>query len=206
MELNALEIGKKVRKLRNSRGLTQHDLANKSNISRSYLSDVEGGRYNPSIETLKDIANALGVQLIELLGDAEHNKQGIKIPVLGRVVAGIPLEAITDIIDYEEISAEMAAKGEYFALKVRGESMAPRIKDGDIVIIRKQPDINSGDLAIVIINGYDATLKKVIKQEGGILLSASNPEVYPPKFYTDEDIVKLPVEVLGKVVELRAKF
>ncbi|MEG1413499.1 MAG: S24 family peptidase, partial [Acidaminococcaceae bacterium] len=131
---------------------------------------------------------------------------GVKIPVLGRVVAGVPLEAITDILDYEEISVDMARTGEFFALQIKGDSMTPRICEGDVVIVRKQPTVDSGSLAIVLINGEDATLKQVIVRPDGIMLQAFNPAVYPTHFYTCADIKKLPVTILGKVVELRGRF
>ena len=131
--------------------------------------------------------------------------KAVKIPVLGTVMAGIPLEAIEDIIDYEEISVEMARQGDYFALKVKGDSMEPKISAGDVVIVRKQDDVDSGDLAIVLVNGNEATIKKVMKFNGGINLVPNNP-AYSVMTYTNEQIESLPVNVIGKVVELRAKF
>lgn len=131
---------------------------------------------------------------------------GVKIPVLGHVVAGIPIEAIQEILDYEEIDEALASTGDFFALRVVGVSMEPRIREGDVVIVRKQPDVDSGDTAIVLVNGDEATVKKVKKLPDGIMLIANNPEVYEPKFYNRQQIEELPVVVLGKVVELRAKF
>ena len=128
-----------------------------------------------------------------------------RIPVLGKVVAGIPLDAIEDIIDYEEIPHSMAKSGEFFALQIKGDSMEPRIKEGDVVIVRKQPDVESGEVAIVLVNGDEATIKKVQKFNGGINLVPSNP-AYEVKTYSKDDIESLPVSIIGKVVELRAKF
>ncbi len=198
-----LNIGANIKRYRKLRGFTQQELADKSNISRSYLADIENGRYNPSIETLGDIATALGTDVNALIDSVNDNV--ITVPVLGRIVAGIPVEAITDIIDYEEITKEMAGNGEYFALQIRGDSMEPKFSEGDVVIVRKQPDIESGDIAIVLINGEDATIKKVKKHETGIFLISTNTN-YAPKFFSCEDIEKLPITILGKVVELRAKF
>lgn len=87
--------------------------------------------------------------------------RGVRIPVLGRVVAGIPIEAVEEILDYEEITPELAATGEFFALKIRGHSMEPRMMEGDVVIVRKQEDVESGDVAIVLVNGNEATVKRV---------------------------------------------
>ena len=129
----------------------------------------------------------------------------VKIPVLGKVAAGIPIAAIEDIIDYEEIPADMAKTGEFFGLKIKGQSMEPRILDGDVVIVRKQEEVASGEIAIVFVNGDDATCKKFMKHENGVSLVSFNPS-FPPQFYTKEECEKLPVRIIGKVVELRGKF
>ena len=94
---------------------------------------------------------------------------------------------------------------EYFALQIKGQSMEPKISDGDVVIVRKQPDVDSGQIAIVCVNGDHATCKKVMKQQSGILLQPLNP-AYEATFYSTEDIENIPITILGRVVELRAKF
>ncbi len=132
-------------------------------------------------------------------------KSAVKVPVLGLVRAGIPMDAVEYIIDYEEISEDMAHQGEFFGLQIKGDSMEPKISDGDVVIVRKQPDVENGEIAIVLVNGDEATIKKVQKFNGGINLIPSNP-AYDVMTYTNEQIEKLPVQILGKVVELRAKF
>ena len=117
----------------------------------------------------------------------------------------MPVEAIEDIYDYEDITPEMAEHGEFFALKVRGDSMSPRMLEGDIVIVRKQSDCDNGDIAIVLVNGYDATIKKIKKSENGIALIPLNT-AYDPLFYTNEEILLKPVTIIGKVVEQRRKY
>ena len=84
--------------------------------------------------------------------------------------------------------------------------MEPRFIEGDTVIVRRQPDVESGEIAIVLVNGDEATMKKILKQQSGITLIALNPAVYEPHFYTNEQIEELPVVIYGKVVELRGKF
>lgn len=128
-----------------------------------------------------------------------------KIPVLGRVAAGIPLDAIEEIIDYEEIPPKMAADGEYFALQIKGDSMEPKISNGDIVIVRKQSTAADGDIVIALINGDDAVCKRLKIYQDGIALISSNP-TYEPLYFSNEDIEKKPVQILGEVKELRAKF
>lgn len=131
--------------------------------------------------------------------------KGISIPVLGSVPAGIPLEAITDVLDYEEISPALAARGEYFALKIKGNSMAPRICDGDVVIVKKESAIDNGDVAIIMVNGNEATCKEVQFSKAGITLVGWNVTEFQPIFYTKEDVETLPVRIVGRVVEVRIK-
>ncbi len=188
-----------------------YTIAEKLNLSPATISRYNNGKMLPKLATLYQAADILNVSPEWLMGISDNKSishiksKAVKIPVLGTVVAGIPLEAVEDIIDYEEISVEMARQGEYFALKVKGDSMEPKISAGDVVIVRKQEDVDSGDLAIILANGNEATIKKVMKFNGGINLVPNNP-AYEVMTYTNEQIESLPVNILGKVVELRAKF
>lgn len=202
-------IGERIKEARKSAGLTQLELAKKTELSRSYIGDIEKDRYNPSVSTLQLIATATNTPLEDLLPSTKTVSpagRGVRIPVLGRVVAGIPIEAVEEILDYEEITPELAASGEFFALKIRGHSMEPRMMEGDVVIVRRQDDVDSGDVAIVLVNGDEATVKRVKKQEEGITLIATNTSVYEPHFYSNKEITELPVRILGRVVELRGKM
>jgi repressor LexA len=144
--------------------------------------------------------------LEETSKDSSPTGRGVRIPVLGRVVAGIPIEAVEEILDYEEITPELAATGEFFALQVKGDSMLPKLEEGDIVIVKKQEDVETGDIAIVLVNGDEATIKQVKKVEGGIMLYGFNPDVYEPHFYSNRQIESLPVRILGKVIESRRSW
>lgn len=202
-------IGERIKEARKSAGLTQLELAKKTELSRSYIGDIEKDRYNPSVSTLQLIATATNTPLEDLLPSTKPvspTGRGVRIPVLGRVVAGIPIEAVEEILDYEEITPELAATGEFFALKIRGHSMEPRMMEGDVVIVRRQDDVDSGDVAIVLVNGDEATVKRVKKQPEGITLIATNTSVYEPHFYSNKEISDLPVRILGRVVELRGKM
>ncbi len=204
-------LAERIRAYRKALGLTQVDFAEKFNISKGTIAMWETGKRTPDTETMMKIANFFGVTTDELLGlnpnryEDIPNGKGIKIPVLGKVQAGIPVEAVEDILGYEEITPELAETGEFFALRIRGESMEPRMLDGDVVIVRQQPDVESGDIAVVLVDGENATVKKIVKQKNGISLVAFNP-VFEPIYYSNEDIESLPVIVLGKVVELRGKM
>lgn len=142
----------------------------------------------------------------EAIADAQARfSNGRKIPVYAAVAAGIPIEAIEDIVDYEEIDAALAATGDFFGLRIKGDSMEPRMREGDVVIVRKQEDADNGDIVIVLVNGNDATVKKLKKESSGITLIPFNP-AHDTQHYSREDVAFLPVRIIGKVVELRAKF
>ena len=175
----------------------------------------ENGKREPKFEVLEAFADFFNVDMNTLLDSqssatpapiAPTRRQGVRIPVLGKVVAGIPIEAITDILDYEEIDPELAKTGDFFALQVQGASMEPKLYDGDVVIVRRQPTVESGETAIVLVNGNDATVKQVKEMPAGIMLIGHNTAVYEPHFYSQQEIENLPVQILGKVVELRRKF
>lgn len=130
----------------------------------------------------------------------------IKIPVLGKVPAGTPIEAIQDVIGYENIPATMFNSGEnYFALKIDGNSMSPDYKNGDIIIVKQQEDCNSGDDCVVMVNGDDATFKRVIKQNNAIILKPLNNE-YEPYYFTLKEIITKPVKIIGVAIEIRRKL
>ncbi len=206
-------LGEKIRKLRKENGWRQDQLADILNkefglkIDRVMISKWETGYQTPVLYTISCLAKVFDVSIDFLNGDGivKHNKKGITIPVLGYVRAGIPIEAVEDILDYEEISMDMASKGEHFALSIKGDSMEPRITEGDVVIVRKQDIVENGELAVVLVNGNDATVKKFYMNENGVTLISTNPS-YEPFYYSKEQVEKLPVQIIGKVVELRAKF
>ena len=200
-------FNERLKTLRIQRKMTQSELAKKIYISQPAYSKYEVGTASPNPETLSKIADALDVSVDYLLGsDSQPARPGyIRVPVLGRVAAGIPIDAIEEVIDWEDISAEAAGDGEYFGLQIKGHSMEPKISDGDVVIVRRQPDVDSGDIAVVLVNGDDATVKKVKKSPQGVTLIPSNP-AYEPMYYSNKEIESLPVQILGRVVELRAKF
>lgn len=196
-----------LKEIRKSKNMTQQQVAKLLGIQQQSYARCESVDIKSiSPERLMELSRIFGVSLNTLLGiEKNQTEKGYQIPVLGIIPAGIPIEAIEDIIDYEEIPQAMAKTGEFFGLKVKGDSMAPRIQNGDVVIVRKQDDCETGDVCVVMVNGFDATLKQVKKDYNGITLVPFNDE-YKPMFYSNKDIQELPVKILGKVVELRGKF
>lgn len=185
---------------REQKGYSQKEFAKFCKIPNSTYNQYETGKRQPDLETLQQLADKLETSVDFLIG----RKNGVKIPVFGNVAAGVPISAIEDIVDFEEIDEELAANGEYFGLKIKGDSMEPRMTTGDVVIVRSQPTVETGDIAILLI-GDEATCKKVKLTNEGMILISFNPS-YDPMFYTNLEIEQLPIRILGKVVELRAKF
>ncbi|MBP3431781.1 MAG: helix-turn-helix domain-containing protein [Clostridia bacterium] len=191
-----------LREIRLNKGLTQKKVAQQLGIEQQSYARLESTDIKSiSIRRLNELSNIFQVPIETFIENTNKNK----IPVLGTIPAGIPIEAIEEIIDYEEIPQTMAAKGEFFGLKVKGDSMSPRIQSGDVVIVQKQEDANSGDVCVVMVNGFDATLKQIKKDYNGITLVPFNKE-YKEMFYSNKDIQELPIKIIGKVVELRGKF
>lgn len=204
--------GDKLYELRKARNLTLDELADKFNnlseynVSRSAISRWENGKTEPSATAMSLYAKLFNVDMNSLLDiDRKEHTKSVTIPVVGKVPAGLPAEAFEDIIDYEEIPESMARGGEYFGLAIKGDSMYPRILEGDVVIVKKQSTADSGDIVIALVNGYEGTCKQLFKYKDHIELKPFNP-MYKPFVYSNEDISSLPVTIIGKVVELRGKF
>lgn len=207
-----MNVGEKIKQIRKSKGLSAETVAERIGVSPATVYRYESQYIeNMGIDKLIQIARVLDVDPSMLLYYTDDNLvknkiEGIRIPVLGYVRADIPIDAIEEIIDYEEIHPNMADSGDYFALQIKGDSMEPKFSEGDVVIVREQPDVESGEIAIVLVNGDEGTVKELVKYDNGsIALVALNP-AYPPMMFTPEQIETLPVRVIGKVVELRAKF
>ncbi len=206
-----------LKKLRKEKKYSQMELASMLGVSRSTVAMWESGASRPDAALLMKIAEIFDTTVDIVLGRAEptsekpgSSKGSVRIPVYGETAAGIPILAIEnydsdDPDDWEDISAEMARSGEYIALRIRGDSMEPRMKTGDVVIVRLQPDVETGDTAVVRIGSDEATCKKIKKTRDGIMLISTNPS-YEPMLFSNKEITALPVSIIGKVVELRAKF
>lgn len=194
-------------------GLNQADISRMLGVSESAVGKWLKMKSTPRMGIVEKLSIHFGIKKSDLLeaskSDSDllgaHENQGVKIPVVGCVAAGVPISAIEEILDWEEIPLKQARTGEFFGLKIRGSSMEPRIYNGDVVIVKKQNDADSGDIVVAQVNGDEALCKKLIKQESGIILQSLNQD-YPTYFFSQQDIENKPVTIIGKVVELRAKF
>ena len=214
-----MDYSDRIRELRKGKHLNQEQLANLIGVTKQAISQYERGVRKPDIPTIDALCDIFNVSSDYLLGkenvtiryvgkdeiDKLESSRSIRIPVFSHVAAGVPIDAIDDIVDWEELSGDMASTGEYFGLKVKGDSMQPRIAEGDTLIVRQQQDADSGDIVIVRINGDYATCKRLMKYSGGISLISFNPS-YEPFVFTSEEIQKKPVEIIGKVIENRQKY
>lgn len=183
-------------------------LTSKLGLNPSYFGDVLSGRNTMSDERINIVATLLGTTYEYLTDQTDDpTKGGVKIKVFGDVAAGIPIMQIdnfdpSDSSSWEEITNTMARNGDYFALRIKGDSMTPEMREGDIVIVRYQPTAETGDIAVVAVNGDMATCKKIRRDKQGIYLISLNTD-YPPMFFSNEQIEELPITILGKVVEIR---
>ena len=217
-----MTLGSIIKNYRSEHALSMDAFSERSGISKAYISLLEknkhpktGKEIAPSIQCIRQAAQGMNISFDELFAlldgkvvvddNNTETSKGISINVLGRVAAGIPIEAVTDIIDTEEIPEEMARTGDYFGLLIKGDSMTPGICNGDVVIVRQQDDAENGDIVIATVNGTDAVCKRLRKYRTGIELISNNPS-YETMEFSNEDIDQKPVRIIGKVVELRRKF
>lgn len=210
-------LGENIRHLRIKRGYSQDYLAEQLGYkSYTTIQKWESGVSEPPMKKFKELAQLLNIDINDLANKdltldsinttlSTSVQKSVTINVLGRVAAGLPIEAVENIIDTEEISLELARTGEFFGLQIHGDSMEPRMYEGDVVIVRQQEDAESGDIVIALVNGSDATCKRLIKYAQGIHLMSLNSK-YEPVTFTNEEIEEKPVKIIGKVVELRGKL
>lgn len=192
--------------------MTQTELAKLLNYPEMTVSNWINAKTYPRIDKIEKMANFFGVTKADLVEDnsIDNNinyisrlSNTVKIPIYGTIIAGIPAHKEDNIDGWVEISQSRAKSGDYFALRVTGNSMNPNFIENDIIIVRKQLDVDSGELAIITVNGDEATFKKIVKSENGVTLVPLNVTDYSPIFYSNEQIESLPIKIIGKVIELR---
>ena len=200
-------FSKNLKYLREKHGMEQIELANLlGRKSSSSISEWESGKYSPKIGVLSQIASIFHVELDDLMNkDLSFKpsnlipiKQTKLIPVIGSIACGSPIFAEQNVIDTVAFPVELLPSGEVFFLKAYGDSMEPDIKDGSYVMIRKQEDVENGEIAAVLLNGdEDSTLKRVRKMGNTILLEAIN-DAYEPYLVNEEN----PARIIGKAVKV----
>lgn len=214
-----MRLGEVILNYRSENGISQDKFALKSGISKSYVHVLEKGIHpdtgevvHPSVGMIRKAAVGMDMDFNELFNmldedillksdDILNDTNSVRIPVLGRVAAGQPIDAVEDILGYEEIPVELAERGDCFGLRIKGNSMEPRIYDGDTVIVLKQDTADSGNIVIATVNDDDAVCKKLVRYDKTTVLRSLNPS------YDDIDVTNSPdFHIIGIVVELRAKL
>ena len=185
-------------------GTGQNELAKHIGVTPAAVNNWTRGTNVPRMEKIDKICAYFGVSRNDLVSDSK--RKDYRIPILGTVVAGVPMEAIENIDGYIDKTPKMMDDADYFALKIKGQSMEPELHEGDTVIVRVQPEVENGQIAIVTVNGDEATCKQVVRSKDGITLIGYNPVVYPPHFYSADQVNSLPVKVIGRVIEVRRDY
>lgn len=212
-----MTFGEKLKSIRLNRHMSQDDLSKILGTSKQVISRYENGLTTPKIDVAVRYAKKLHLPVnflvdnaIETLHDAELEsaraapyKPTHKIPILGRIPAGAPMYADENIDGYTY--TELNGGAEYFALRVQGDSMnAARIHDGDLLIVRRQSFVDNGQIAVVLVDGEDATVK-IFSHDGDMitLLPQSHNPAHKPQIYS---LSEHKIDVLGLVVEAKCKI
>lgn len=208
-------MARNIRYYMNILNVSRNDMCDALGVKYTTLTDWIKGKSYPRIDKIELMANYFGVSKSDLVEDksaqsvaedsTEYKTKMVKIPIVGTVAAGVPISAIEDIQGYEEIPEQLAHTGEFYALRIKGDSMSPDIRNGDVVIVRVQPVADNNDIVIASVNGDEATCKRLKRYETELCLVPINPD-YETMRFTPQEVNTLPVSVLGKVIELRRKY
>lgn len=203
-----MSIGTNIKKLREKAGLSQGELAKIINVSDKTISTWENDTRIPRMGAIQKLADYFHVQKSDLIEDKSqtdlpegafpYNPIMHRIPILGSISAGLPLYAEQNIEGYTY--TDLNSNGEYFALRVRGDSMnAARIYEGDILVIRKQDVVEDGDIAVVLVDDMEATVKRFYHNNGTVTLmpQSTNP-IHTPQIY---DTKKVRIKIVGRVMQ-----
>lgn len=203
---NSVEIGKIIKSRRTAMNLKQTDFADRLGIHKSTLSKYEKGMRKIPMEDIGKMADVLGVSIEDLLLEKQTVTElpVSTIPVLSKVSAGMPIYAEENIVDYIYLPATEVKPGkDVFGLIVSGDSMNKEFKEDDIVIIEKDSIVENGEIGVVLINGYNATLKQIkYVNDSIVLFPLSDNPAHDPQIYDDKD----EVTIIGKVIGMHRKF
>ena len=213
-------VGKLIYDRRTELGITQKEVADFVGVSEATVSRWESGHIdNMRRDRIAALSKILRLSPLAIMGIDDTDLSSrlpnmvpidartFRVPIVGRVAAGRPIVADEEIIGYEYIDNKYSKDGhEYFGLRIVGKSMEPTIMDGDIVIVRRQNYVENGEIAIVLIDGEEATAKEVKESADGITLIGHNAAVYTPHFYSAQEVEKLPIRIIGRVIQSIRKF
>lgn len=213
-------VGKLIYDRRTELGITQKEVADFVGVSEATVSRWESGHIdNMRRDRIAALSKILRLSPLAIMGIDDTDlstripnmvpidARTFRVPIVGRVAAGRPIVADEEIVGYEYIDNKYSKDGhEYFGLRIVGKSMEPTIMDGDIVIVRRQRYVENGEIAIVLIDGEEATAKEVKESAEGLTLIGHNAAVYTPHFYSAEEVKNLPVQIIGRVVQSIRKF
>ena len=188
-------------------GENQPDIAEVIGVTKSAVNAYFMGNKMPRMDRIKKLADHFGCNVSDLVDDKSIEDQitAVAIPVLGTVPAGVPIEAIQDILGYEEIPKIMADTGEFFCLQMEGNSMYPLLYSGETIVIKKQETADNGDIVVALVDNEETTVKRLKKMSDGIILEAENPE-YNSLYFNEKQIQNEKVKIIGKAVESRKKL
>lgn len=228
MENYNKEVGKRITQAREHAEMTRKELADKAHVSPSTITRYENGEFGRvKLALIESFAKATGVnpawidgnsdkmfltdaerfgKTAEIFNETHPNLLAVRIPVVRRVAAGIPLDSIEEIIGWEEMPSYKVKDDKYFGLKIQGNSMEPGIADGDIVLVREQPDAEDGQIVVALINGNDGVCKRLKKYENGMIALMSDNPAYKPMYFNCSEVENTPIVIRGVVKELRRAF
>lgn len=200
-------FARNLERLRKLKNISMNELAEQIGVSQSTISDWEAGKKMPRSGSIQKIADFFGIPktnlLVEDIDTSEANNvmivdDFVNVPILGTITCGQPILAVENFEGYRYEIKNTLPSGRVFYLKTRGDSMSPTIPEGSYVLIKEQPDVEDGEIAAVIVNGDDeATLKRVKRQSGLIMLIADNPS-YAPIVITPDT----PARIIGKAIKV----
>ncbi len=195
----------KIRELRILKGMSQKELADRCSVHQTAVSQWENERTYPDTESLMKLSEIFDVSVDELMCGEAARSGRMTIPVFGYIRVGAPVDTVADFLDYDKISRDVSRLGEFFALKIDGNSLEPRICDGDLLIVRYQNNVKNGDVAVILVNGSEIMINKVIKKDTRTILVPLNKH-HEPIVLLKKETAQAPVKIIGKVVELRGKL
>ena len=215
-------FSKNLKVLRETKKISQQEIADKIGVDRSTIGYWENGKADPTMLNVIKLAETLDVDIVTLIGGnlnfdnafflEPKVTETIQIPVLGIIKAGTPIEAQENILEYIDIPKEWLKGGKkFYGLKISGDSMTPKYQPNDIVIFEQNEDssIANGKDCAVMVNGFDATFKKFTLNENGIILTPlnlENTDGFQTTFYNVEQVMNLPVKIVGIAVEKRTRL